>query len=335
MSLLLPQEVAPGLVTPSSPEWWESTGPHPEEWERHPTIPDVFIERGVILPELADDTGVLLERATTTVTVFRRELGSVVISAVNCPTAERPTEYCLRAGDDVVAAMSAGFYHMEKHLPMGEFVIDGEPQLHVPFGSPWDEQRGTVYFEGNDIEGSRIIIDGRNSEKIPAEPTGSLVVAGPLLVRDGKPVVDDSDDNAEGFRDTSPMHDCGVPVVGRKQRVPRGAIGHCGRYVYAVMVDGRGDDAGMTVTELARYGAERGIPYLLGLDGGGTAVAAVRDVDGVHRIINRPMNVRNRTRKDPLDPPEVQGYPDGTPYPPPGGCRPVYSLFVFRNVRAA
>ena len=84
---------------------------------------------------------------------------------------------------------------------------------------------------------------------LPARPDGDLLQAGPLLVMDGRPVVDPASD-AEGFRVGSQQFDSDIT----DGRHPRAAIGYDDMYVYSVVVDGRThSDAGMTLTELAAY----------------------------------------------------------------------------------
>ena len=141
---------------------------------------------------------------------------------------------------------------------------------------------------------------------LPAQPDGDLLQAGPLLVMDGRSVVDVATD-IEGFRAGSRQFDSDIT----DGRYPRAAIGYDDTYVYGVVVDGRSDsDVGMTLTELATYMTERlGVVAALNLDGGGSATLVARDTEGAFHVMNSPM--------------------DGHMQPTPGGSREVYSAIVF------
>jgi exopolysaccharide biosynthesis protein len=144
---------------------------------------------------------------------------------------------------------------------------------------------------------------------LPAQPDGDLLQAGPLLVMDGRSVVDAATD-IEGFRTGSRQFDSDITAG----RYPRAAIGYDDTYVYGVVVDGRSDsDVGMTLTELATYMTERlGVVAALNLDGGGSATLVARDTEGAFHVMNSPM--------------------DSHMQPTPGGSRQVYSAIVFTQV---
>ncbi len=250
--------------------------------------PSVFGER-VALP---DDS-------KTTVHVFRRAIRDTVISVTSLGSAKRVADICSESGGHVVAAMSGGFFAREAQQPLGELWIAGERQSHVPFQAPWRSVRGAMH-----IGADRISIDRR--QMLPAQPSGDLLQAGPLLVMDGRPVVDPATDD-EGFRAGSRQFDSDIT----EGRHPRAAIGYDDTYVYGVVVDGRTDsDAGMTLTELAMYMTENlGMLAALNLDGGGSATLAARDPEGAFHVVNSPM--------------------DGYMRPTPGGSRELYSAIVF------
>jgi len=144
---------------------------------------------------------------------------------------------------------------------------------------------------------------------LPPKPDGDLLQAGPLLVMDGRPVVDPTTDS-EGFRSGCRQFDTDIT----DGRYPRAAIGYDDTYVYGVVVDGRTDsDVGMTLTELAVYmTGSLGVAAALNLDGGGSATLAARDSEGAFHVINSPM--------------------DGYMQPTPGGSRQLYSAIVFTEV---
>ena len=60
---------------------------------------------------------------------------------------------------------------------------------HEPVAAPWARQRACVHVDGDVRLAPR--------DALPADPVGDLVQAGPLLVRDGRSVIDGSD--PEGF----------------------------------------------------------------------------------------------------------------------------------------
>jgi uncharacterized protein YigE (DUF2233 family) len=235
----------------------------------------------------------------TTVHVLRQALHNTVINVVNLGSARRVTEVCDELGGRVVAAMSGGFFAREARQPLGELWIAGKRQSHVPFQAPWHSVRGSLNVDADGISIGR-------RQMLPARPDGDLLQAGPLLVMDGRPVVDPASD-AEGFRVGSQQFDSDIT----DGRHPRAAIGYDDMYVYSVVVDGRTDsDAGMTLTELAAYMTDDlGVTAALNLDGGGSATLVARGAAGAFHVVNDPM--------------------DGYMQPSPGGSRKLYSAIVF------
>src|SRR5919198_486229 len=108
---------------------------------------------------------------------------------------------------------------------------------------------------------------------------GDLLQAGPLLVHDGRPVIDSSD--PEGFSAGSAQFDSDITVG----RYPRCALGVGDGELLAVCCDGRrsGVDSGLELAELARLMISFGAREAINLDGGGSATL-------VHRghLLNRP-----------------------------------------------
>jgi hypothetical protein len=319
MSLLEREELVLEPTSPSTQKWWESTDPHPEEWEPL-KVPDVFRER----VDLGDGLA-------TNVYIIRKRLGDVSLSTECFPVARRGNAYLQSADASVVAAMPAGFFDLMKRAPIGDIWTAGERIKGVPLGSPWDGLRGALHSRNGQVS-----IDRRNL--LPPIPEGDLYLAGPLLVKGGVPVVHDRMKDQEAFRAKSRMHDGNRSIIDGPH--PRGAVGVCDEYFYGVVVDGRSAwNAGMTTGRLAVYGAERGILDFLNVDGGGNAFLAVRDKDGVPRIVNEPMSIRDRKRKYPKDPqyfnnPDLD-IPDGTPYPTEGDCRETHTMTVITERVAA
>jgi Phosphodiester glycosidase len=254
------------------------------------------------LPLVQSARVVLADDRKTTVHAFRRALCNTVVRVVGLGSGRRVSDVCHELDGHVLAAMSGGFFAREARQPLGELWIAGERQSHASFQAPWHSIRGSVH-----IEADRISIDRR--QMLPARPDGDLLQAGPVLVADGRPVLDLVADS-EGFRAGSRQFDSDIT----DGRYPRAAIGYSTEYVYGVVVDGRTDtDAGMTLTELAVYMASHlGVVAALNLDGGGSATLVARNSNGAFRVMNNPMDDYMR--------------------PTPGGSRELYSAIVFAKV---
>jgi exopolysaccharide biosynthesis protein len=114
---------------------------------------------------------------------------------------------------------------------------------------------------------------------LAADPPGDLVQAGPLLVHDGRSLVDGED--REGFSAGAGQFDSDITVG----RYPRCALGVGDDELLAVCCDGRrsGVDGGLELAELARLLISFGAREAINLDGGGSATL-------VHRghLLNRP-----------------------------------------------
>jgi exopolysaccharide biosynthesis protein len=120
---------------------------------------------------------------------------------------------------------------------------------------------------------------------LPQQPAGDLVTAGPMLVADGRSLMDGED--REGFSAGSAQFDSDITA----ERHPRCALRVSETELLAVCCDGRrtGVDGGLELAELARlmiaFGAERAV----NLDGGGSATL-------VHRghLLNRPYSTQDQ-----------------------------------------
>lgn len=177
--------------------------------------------------------------------------------------------WCRETG--VRHALVGGFFQRPGYLPLGELRLGGQAGDFVPFLEPWGAQRGCLH-----VAGGAVRIAPR--DELDPEPPGELLQAGPLLVRDGRPVVSAID--PEGFSAGAEQFDSDIT----EGRNPRAAVGIAPDRVLAVACDGRSPrDAGMTLPELADVLVALGAVEGLNLDGGGST-SLVHD----GRLRNRP-----------------------------------------------
>jgi hypothetical protein len=207
--------------------------------------------------------------AETTVYLVRHPVARTRVSVTCFTPPERLDHWCVATGHE--EALVAGFFVRDPYRPLGEVRIAGTPVAHEPVLARWRSARGCVHVDGE----VRIAPRG----ELAAEPRGDLVQAGPLLVRDGHVVVEDSDQ--EGFSAGSGQFDSDITA----ERHPRCALGIGDGELLAVCCDGRrsGVDAGLELGELARLLLSFGARDAINLDGGGSATL-------VHRghLLNRP-----------------------------------------------
>ena len=184
--------------------------------------------------------------------------------------ADRLDHWCAANGHP--EAMVAGFFLRDPWRPLGEVRIGGAAVAHEPVADPWGPERGSLHV-GED-GGVRLA----RRAGLPAEPEGDLVVAGPLLVSDGRSLMDE---DREGFSAGAAQFDSDITA----ERHPRCALALTETELLAVCCDGRrtGVDAGLDLAELARFLISEGATDALNLDGGGSATL-------VHRghLLNRP-----------------------------------------------
>jgi hypothetical protein len=168
-----------------------------------------------------------------------------------------PLERWCRA-HGVGEAIVGGFFVRPGGTPLGELRTSGIVRHAEPFDAPWDAVRACLH-----VTGSRITLARRDA--IPAEPTGDLLQAGPLLVRDGTQCVTG---DVEGFSAGQRQFDSDITAG----RYPRSALAlTADRRMLAVACDGRADDeAGLTLAELAEALVALGAIAALNLDGGGS-----------------------------------------------------------------
>jgi Phosphodiester glycosidase len=185
--------------------------------------------------------------------------------------AQRLDHWCAASGQQ--EAIVAGFFVRDPWLPLGEVRIDGRPVAHEPIAAPFGPARSCIHAEP---DGDVVLAPRR---EIAAAPAGDLVQAGPMLVADGRVVIDD--DDREGFSAAAGQFDSDITA----ERHPRCAFGLNEDELFAVCCDGRrtGVDAGLDLAELARLLISLGATEAINLDGGGSATL-------VHcgHLLNRP-----------------------------------------------
>jgi hypothetical protein len=205
----------------------------------------------------------------TTVYLTRHPLATTQVSVVRFGEPTRLDHWCAAEGHP--EAIVAGFFMRDPYRPLGEIRIGGAPAEHERIQPPWGARRGCVHIDGS--------VQLAPRGELAAEPPGDLVQAGPMLVSDGRSVIDGED--REGFSAGSGQFDSDITVG----RYPRCALGVGDDELLAVCCDGRrsGVDAGLELGELARLLLSFGAREAINLDGGGSATL-------VHRghLLNRP-----------------------------------------------
>ena len=204
----------------------------------------------------------------TTVYLVRHPLAATRVRVVNFGAEPvRLDHWCRAEGHD--EALVAGFFVRDPYRPLGEVRLGGAAVPHEPVEEPWAAARACVHVAG----GVRLAPLGELPEG------GDLVQAGPLLVHDGRSLMDGED--REGFSAGSAQFDSDITA----ERHPRCALGVGEDELLAVCCDGRrsGVDAGLDLGELARLLISFGAREAINLDGGGSATL-------VHRghLLNRP-----------------------------------------------
>jgi len=205
----------------------------------------------------------------TTVYLVRHPLRStrVTLQCFDEPT--RLDHWCATEGRP--EAIVAGFFLRDPYRPLGEVRLGGDVVEHQPVADPWGPRRACVHIDGSVRIAPRV--------ELAPDPPGALVQAGPMLVGDGRSLIDG--DDREGFSSGSAQFDSDITVG----RYPRCALGVGEDELLAVCCDGRrsGVDAGLELAELARLMISFGATEAINLDGGGSATL-------VHRghLLNRP-----------------------------------------------
>jgi hypothetical protein len=205
----------------------------------------------------------------TTVYVVRHPLATTRVSVMLFDEPTRLDHWCAATGHP--EAIVAGFFVRDPYLPLGEVRLGGTVVGHEPIAAPWASTRACVHVDGS--------VRLARREELGADPPGDLVQAGPLLVHDGRSIVDGGDE--EGFSAGAGQFDSDITIG----RYPRCALGVGDDELIAVCCDGRrsGVDSGLELGELARLMVSFGAREAINLDGGGSATL-------VHRghLLNRP-----------------------------------------------
>lgn len=165
-------------------------------------------------------------------------------------------KYCARRG--IPHALVGGFYRRRDMQPLGELRLSGLKQAHVPFTAPWHATRACLHLHSDAVS-----IEWR--DVLANAPPGDLLQAGPMLVRNRRPVLGS---DPEGFSTGAEQFDSDIT----DGRHPRAALGVDGERLLAVVCDGRGpDESGMTLGELSQALVGLGAERALNLNGGGSA----------------------------------------------------------------
>jgi hypothetical protein len=199
----------------------------------------------------------------------RHQRASTNLRLICFPEPRRLDVWC--AEHDQSEAIVAGFFVRDPYRALGEVRVGGANMTHEPIEPPWAPRRAAIHFDGE----VRLAPRG----ELPAEPSGDLVTAGPMLVAGGRSLMDGED--REGFSAGASQFDSDITA----KRHPRCAFGLSRTELFAVACDGRrtGVDAGLDLAELARLMITFGCEDAVNLDGGGSATL-------VHRghLLNRP-----------------------------------------------
>jgi hypothetical protein len=218
----------------------------------------------------------LADGAQTTLHVATYHQARTAVRVVRFPHPVPLAAWC--AEHDVAEAIVGGFFVRATGHPLGEVRTSGIVRPSVPFDAPWDALRACVHADGGRVALAR-------RPDLPAAPRGDLLQAGPLLVRDGRPVFRREEDR-EGFRAANGQFDSDIT----DGRYPRAAIGLGEGRMFAVAVDGRSEtDAGLTLEELSALLTALGAHTAMNLDGGGSTTL-------VHRrhLLNRPYSEQDQ-----------------------------------------
>jgi hypothetical protein len=157
-------------------------------------------------------------------------------------------------------AIVGGFFVRPHGPALGEVWVGGERAETQPFRPPFDRVRAAV-----SVEDDAVAISAR--KELRPRPGGDLLQAGPLLLANGRNVVDH--DDPEGFSADTDQFDSDIT----RGRYPRTALGLSGEHLIAVACDGRRSDSesGLTLHELADVLVDLDAHSAINLDGGGSS----------------------------------------------------------------
>jgi phosphodiester glycosidase len=213
----------------------------------------------------------------TTVYAVRHPIRSTRVRVVYFSRPQRLDVWCRRSG--VEEAVVGGFFVRDPYRPLGEVWIDGSLVRHERIGGPYGERRGSVAID-------RGVVRLVERAAAPPQPAGDLLVAGPLLLADGK-IAFDAVTDSEGFSAGAGQFDSDITVG----RYPRAALGISAESLVTVACDGRRSnvDGGLSMLELADVMLRLGAEHAINLDGGGSTTL-------VHRghLLNRPYSTQDQ-----------------------------------------
>ena len=213
----------------------------------------------------------------TTVYAVRHPIRSTRVRALHFPRPQRLDVWCRRNG--VEEAVVGGFFVRDPYRPLGEVWIDGRAVRHEPVTTPYAQARASVVIDDG-------VIQLLPRAAAPPQPTGDLLLAGPLLLVDGEVVFDPVTDR-EGFSTGAGQFDSDITAG----RYPRAALGITRESLVAVACDGRRSnvDGGLSMLELADVLLKLGAEHAINLDGGGSTTL-------VHRghLLNRPYSTQDQ-----------------------------------------
>jgi hypothetical protein len=222
-------------------------------------------------PMCSVPVNLLRDGLQTTIYVVRHERDKIRPKLV---VFDQPTvllDHCL--ANDINHAIVGGYDVRHSGTLMGDVFVDGIQQKAEPIPEPWDAIRGCAYIDNL----GELALDARG--KFPKNPKGDLLHAGPLIVKDGKPLIEEGV-SPEGFSATAHQF-TPDPTEGRH---PRAAIGYGGRDILTVVSDGRRTgEAGLTLRETADVMIALGAKDVLILDGGSSAQLVYHG-----KILNKP-----------------------------------------------
>jgi hypothetical protein len=220
---------------------------------------------------------VLDDGDVTTIYAVRHPIRSTRARVVYFPRPQHLDVWCRRNG--VEEAVVGGFFVRDPYRPLGEVWIDGSPVRHEPVGDPYAGRRASIVID-------RGVVRLLERAAAPPQPAGDLLVAGPLLLADGKLAFDAVADR-EGFSAGAGQFDSDITAG----RYPRAALGVSAESLVAFCCDGRRSnvDGGLSMLELAGVMRELGVERAINLDGGGSATL-------VHRghLLNRPYSAQDQ-----------------------------------------
>lgn len=223
----------------------------------------------------------LADEAETTTHVVRYPRPQTQLSIEHFRRPQRLDRWCRRHG--IREAIVGGFFRRPHGPPLGELWIGGRRIASEPVPDSYQAARAAIH-----IDQLQIRIAPR--AELPARPAGHLLQAGPMLVREGTPVV--HLDDHEGFVAAAHQFDSDI-TAGRH---PRAALAVSGDELIALVCDGRrsGVDAGLTLAELAELIASLGAHEAINLDGGGSTAL-------IHRghLLNPPYDDQDRPSRNP------------------------------------